>query len=295
MSMRAFSTLLLCLLLIGCDERTALHSHLSEQDANEVIAELANKNVEASKQVDKDGLTVLVEPADMNSAVRVLEAAGLPRRSRSSLGEIFRKEGVISTPMEERARYIYALSQELESTLSQIDGVVLARVHVVLPERVAPGEPVQPASASVFIKHTSALDPDSITPRVRNLVASGIPGMADAAQNPTKLSVVFVPAAPYQERRKMAYFGPFLMQADDIGYWRAVTVTASITLLALLTGALYGLYRLWRNGVLLLPRFLDHKLTKPARTPAAAQSSATPGLFAVKNPAAKPDSNGTAA
>lgn len=153
MSKRAFSTLLLCLLLTGCNERTVLHSHLSEQDANEVIAELANKNVEASKQVDKDGLTVLVEPADMNSAVQVLEAAGLPRRSRSSLGEIFRKEGVISTPMEERARYIYALSQELESTLSQIDGVVLARVHVVLPERVAPGEPVQPASASVFIKH----------------------------------------------------------------------------------------------------------------------------------------------
>lgn len=131
MSKRAFSTLLLCLLLTGCNERTVLHSHLSEQDANEVIAELANKNVEASKQVDKDGLTVLVEPADMNSAVQVLEAAGLPRRSRSSLGEIFRKEGVISTPMEERARYIYALSQELESTLSQIDGVVLARVHVV--------------------------------------------------------------------------------------------------------------------------------------------------------------------
>ncbi|AMZ73799.1 MULTISPECIES: type III secretion system inner membrane ring lipoprotein SctJ [Pseudomonas] len=295
MSKRAFSTLLLCLLLTGCNERTVLHSHLSEQDANEVIAELANKNVEASKQVDKDGLTVLVEPADMNSAVQVLEAAGLPRRSRSSLGEIFRKEGVISTPMEERARYIYALSQELESTLSQIDGVVLARVHVVLPERVAPGEPVQPASASVFIKHTRALDPDSITPRVRNLVASGIPGMADAAQNPAKLSVVFVPAAPYQERRKMAYFGPFLMQADDIGYWRAVTVTASITLLAILMGVLYGLYRLWRNGVLVLPRFLDRTLTKPAGTPAAPQSSMPPGLFAVKNPGTKPDHNGTAA
>lgn len=80
MSKRAFSTLLLCLLLTGCNERTVLHSHLSEQDANEVIAELANKNVEASKQVDKDGLTVLVEPADMNSAVQVLEAAGLPDR-----------------------------------------------------------------------------------------------------------------------------------------------------------------------------------------------------------------------
>ncbi len=191
MFMRACSTLLLCLLLTACEERSTLHSRLSEQDANEVIAQLADNDIQASKRTEKDGMSVLVAPADLNSAVRVLEAAGLPRRSRASLGDIFRKEGVISTPLEERARYIYALSQELESTLSQIDGVVLARVHVVLPERVAPGEPVQPASASVFIKHTGALDPDSITPRVRNLIASGIPGMADAAHNTSKLSVVF--------------------------------------------------------------------------------------------------------
>ena len=85
-----------------------------------------------------------------------------PKVARATLGDTFRKEGVISTPLEERARYIYALSQELEATLSNIDGVIVARVHVVLPERVAPGEPVQPASASVFIKHDPRLEPDSI-------------------------------------------------------------------------------------------------------------------------------------
>lgn len=294
MFMRACSTLLLCLLLTACEERSALHSRLSEQDANEVIAELADKNIEASKQVDKDGMTVLVEPADMNSAVHVLEAAGLPRRSRSSLGDIFRKEGVISTPLEERARYIYALSQELESTLSQIDGVVLARVHVVLPERVAPGEPVQPASASVFIKHTGALDPDSITPRVRNLIASGIPGMADAAHNASKLSVVFVPTVPYQERRKMAHFGPFVMQAEEVAYWRTVTVVAAILLLGIVLGAGYGLYRLWRKGALTLPRILEQKLTRPSAPDAAPGSAATP-LFAVKTPGAGPHDKGSAA
>lgn len=295
MPIRLGATLVLCLLLAACDERTALHSHLSEQDANEVIAELADKNIDASKQVDKDGLTVLVEVADMNSAVHVLEAAGLPHRSRTSLGEIFRKEGVISTPMEERARYIYALSQELESTLSQIDGVVLARVHVVLPERVAPGEPVQPASASVFLKHTPSLDPDSITPRVRNLVASSIPGMADAAQNTRKLSVVFVPTAPYQEQRKMARFGPFLMQASDVGYWRTVTVIASTALLAMLLGAVYGLYRLWRSGTLRLPRLLEQKLGRPAGTPAPREHGAAAALFAVKPATAKPGKGDNAA
>lgn len=294
MFMRACSTLLLCLLLTACEERSALHSRLSEQDANEVIAELADKNIEASKQVDKDGMTVLVEPADMNSAVHVLEAAGLPRRSRSSLGDIFRKEGVISTPLEERARYIYALSQELESTLSQIDGVVLARVHVVLPERVAPGEPVQPASASVFIKHTGALDPDSITPRVRNLIASGIPGMADAAHNASKLSVVFVPTVPYQERRKMAHFGPFVMQAEEVAYWRTVTVVAGILLLGILLGAGYGLYRLWRKGALTLPRLLEQKLARSS-APDAPPGGTTAPLFAVKTAGAGSHDKGSAA
>ena len=155
-------TLLLTLMLNGCGESVELHRQLSEQEANEVIAELADKHIRAQKIPAKDGVVVRVSAADISRAVRTLEAVGLPKVARTTMGDTFRKEGVISTPLEERARYIYALSQELEATLSNIDGVIVARVHVVLPERVAPGEPVQPASASVFIKHDPRLDPDNI-------------------------------------------------------------------------------------------------------------------------------------
>ncbi len=117
--------------------------------------------------MDKTGVSVRVASENIERSVNILDAAGLPRKARTNLGEVFQKSGVISSPMEERARYIYALSQEVESTLAQIDGVVVARVHVVLPERIAPGEPVQPASASVFIKYHDTLDPDSIEPRIR--------------------------------------------------------------------------------------------------------------------------------
>ncbi|MGY4636877.1 type III secretion protein J [Pseudomonas sp. TE24901] len=225
------------LMLGGCSDRVELHRQLSEQEANEVIAELADKHIRAQKVPAKDGVTVAVNAVDIGRAVRTLEAAGLPRAARTTLGDTFRKEGVISTPLEERARYIYALSQELEATLSNIDGVIVARVHVVLPERVAPGEPVQPASASVFIKHDPRLDPDNIRARVRRMVASSIPGMTAAVDNPQKLSVIFVPATAYQEQQRLAYFGPFLVPNDDLPFWRTSVTLFLLSLVAITLAA----------------------------------------------------------
>ncbi|OEC32660.1 type III secretion protein J [Pseudomonas cuatrocienegasensis] len=236
--------MLLALLMAGCGDRMELHRDLTEQDANEVVAELVGKNIDAQKRLDKGGVAVLVSSYDISRAVRVLEAVGLPRRSRSTLGEVFRKEGVISSPMEERARYIYALSQELEQTLSQIDGVVVARVHVVLPERIAPGEPVQPASAAVFIKYRADLDPDSVLPRIRRMVASSIPGMANADEK--KLAVVFVPSQGYQESVSMVNVGPFTLTRERLALWQWMALLCTFALALLLAG-LWVLNPHWRQ------------------------------------------------
>lgn len=225
-------------LLSGCGDRVELHRQLSEQEANEVVAELADKHIRAQKIPAKDGVVVAVEATDIGRAVRTLEAAGLPRVARTSLGDTFRKEGVISTPLEERARYIYALSQELEATLSKIDGVIVARVHVVLPERIAPGEPVQPASASVFIKHDPRLDPDNIRARVRRMVASSIPGMTTAVDNLQKLTVIFVPATTYQEQQRLVYFGPFLVPGENLAFWRSSVIASLLGMVAAVVAAL---------------------------------------------------------
>lgn len=231
--------LAITLVLNGCSDRVELHRQLSEQEANEVIAELADKHIRAQKVSAKDGVAVAVNTNDIGRAVRTLAAAGLPKVARTTLGDTFRKDGVISTPLEERARYIYALSQELEATLSNIDGVIVARVHVVLPERIAPGEPVQPASASVFIKHDPRLDPDNIRARVRRMVASSIPGMANAMDNPQKLTVIFVPASAYQEQQRLVYFGPFLVPGDDLGFWRVSIIFSLLCLVAAVVAALF--------------------------------------------------------
>lgn len=242
----------LCMLLLsGCSDRTDLFSGLSELDANEIIASLGENRISARKRSEKAGVVVTIDSIDINRAVRILEAAGLPRQTRTSLGEIFKKEGVISTPLEERARYIYALSQELESTLSQIDGVIVARVHVVLPERIAPGEPVQPASAAVFIKHAASLEPDAVQRRIQQMVASSIPGLAGAsASGSEKFSIVFVPAAEVEEADSLVPFGPFLVESHNLSFWKMMA-----WLLPLLGAVLLGVLALllrrdWRARLL---------------------------------------------
>lgn len=258
--------LLLCMLMLsGCSDDTDLFSGLSEQDSNDVVASLADQHIDARKRMEKTGVVVSVPTQEINRAVRILDAAGLPKRSRTSLGEIFKKEGVISTPLEERARYIYALSQELEATLSQIDGVIVARVHVVLPERIAPGEPVQPASAAVFIKHTSALDPDSVRGRIQQMVASSIPGMSGESPDSKKFAIVFVPAAEFQDTERLVSFGPFLIDNQNLGYWTLMgwAVPAGVLLLIVLVAL--ALRSDWREALLQRIGLRRNRSTMPAR------------------------------
>lgn len=189
----------LALALGGCKAAVDLHTGLTDAEANRVVTALREDGVKAAKRTDKGGVVVTVPEGDLARATAVLSAQGLPHRAAARMGEVFKKEGLISSPLEERARYVYALSQELETTLGQIDGVVVARVHVVLPEKVGPGEPVQPPSAAVFIKHLPSLEPDAIGFRVRQLVARSIPGMG--AQALDRVSAVFVTAEGVPERR----------------------------------------------------------------------------------------------
>lgn len=92
--------------------------------------------------------------------------------------------------MEERARLNYAKAQELSGTLSEIDGVLVARVHVVLPEeRDGLGKKSSPASASVFIKHAADVQLDAYVPQVKQLVNNGIEGLSY-----DRISVVLVPS-----------------------------------------------------------------------------------------------------
>lgn len=179
--------------LAGCERKVELLGRLSETDANAALRVLREHGISAVKTVRKEGIALEVSSGDTVAALSALNAYGLPRGANTSMGEVFRREGMVSTPLEERARYVHALSKELESIIEQIDGVVVARVLVVLPERAAPGALTQPPSASVFVKHRDEFDPDLIRPQIARMVGAAVPGLADGWRE--HVTVVFVRAA----------------------------------------------------------------------------------------------------
>jgi type III secretion protein J len=181
---------LLAVALAACGNKVELMASMPETDANEVLAALSGAGISAHKISGKEGMVGLsLDAAEVGRAVDLLRAKGLPRERYAGMGEVFKKEGLISSPLEERARYIYALSQELRGTLTQIDGVLAARVHVVLPERGSAGDPNTPSSAAVFIKHQEGYNLDTVQPQIRKLVTNSIPSLtAD------KVSIVLIAA-----------------------------------------------------------------------------------------------------
>lgn len=166
-------------IVCACSSRIELLQGVSESEANEALAALIDGGIKAGKLPGKDGLVGLdVDSSDVARAISILRAEGLPKERYAKMGEVFRKEGLISSPLEERARYLWALSQELSATVSQIDGVIKARVHVVLPERSSGGDPAVPSSAAVFIKYKVGINLDDAVPQVKRLIANSIPGLS---------------------------------------------------------------------------------------------------------------------
>lgn len=166
------------LILSGCGEQE-LYSGLSESQANDMVALMYSAGMPASKIRDTGGeFSVMTDKSSFASAVGLLHANGLPRASYENLGEVFSKEGFVSSPLEERARLNYAMSQEIAHTISSIDGVLVARVHLAVPEGNELSDKVKPASASVFIKHRVDADLSSSVSRIKALVINGIENLS---------------------------------------------------------------------------------------------------------------------
>lgn len=218
------ASLLMALLLAGC--KTEIYKGLSENQANTMLSLLLRHGIHAEKVGAKDGYSLSVDENRIVQALEILKENSLPREDFQNLGKVFSAEGMISSATEEQARLAFAISQELADTFSRIDGVLTARVHVVLSQTDLSTGNITPPSAAVFLRHTPESQATRLIPHIRELTANAVPALMQ-----DKVSVMLVPVRetvsvpmPHQEARQ-----------DDA---RLYVLAAVCVLLALAAGGL---------------------------------------------------------
>lgn len=157
-----------------------LYSDLSSMDSAAAAAKLEETKI--PYEISPDGTRIMVPESDIGKARMLLAEAGLP--NGGSMGyEIFDKQsGFGTTNLVQNINQVRALEGELARTISSMDSVRSARVHLVLPQRALFSRETQPASASVFIgvRPGQELDRQQIL-AIQSLVASAVPNLkADA-------------------------------------------------------------------------------------------------------------------
>jgi|GEM_PF-129997 len=173
---------LLFAMLAGCSQQE-LYGQLDETQANQVVAALQSAGIKGSEKSfssgGKGGFAVSVNASDFARAVEVLSARGLPRGDprADSMCAVFKKEGFVSSPLEERARFMCARSEELSSMLSNIDGVVQANVLVSVPEKNPLADKPPLATASVLITYRPEVDLSQQVGQIKALVVNAVEGL----------------------------------------------------------------------------------------------------------------------
>jgi type III secretion protein J len=220
-------------LLAGC--KVELYSGLNEQEANEMMAVLSAEGIEASRErTDNAAWQLHVDDGRLGHALTVLRNHGLPRDRYVTLGDVFQKQGLVSTPSEERMRYIFAVSQELSQTLRNLDGVMAARVHVVIPANDPLSDKTRPSSAAVFIKHRPDTDMRLLVPAVKDMVAHSIEGLSHEQVSLTLVEARRVPLptpAAIEPAKPGALFGVLSQQAMIVLMVLLLAGAAALTVL----------------------------------------------------------------
>ncbi|MBI3514932.1 MAG: flagellar M-ring protein FliF [Proteobacteria bacterium] len=172
------------LLRLGGTEMALLYTDLNPGDASKIVTRLDQLGV--PYKLRGDGTEILV-PVDTVPKTRItLAGEGLP--AGGSLGyEIFDKsQGLATSSFVQNINQLRALEGELARTLTGIENVRGARVHLVLPQRELFSRERQEPSASIMLRMVGAkrLDKPQVT-AIQHLVAAAVPGM-----KPERISIV---------------------------------------------------------------------------------------------------------
>lgn len=200
-----------------------------------MMAALLDEGIECEKEDGDEENTwrLLVAVDNFSRSVNVLTEMGYPTDQRQSMSDMFQRTTLVSSPTETRIRYVYALSEELAETISHIDGVVDARVHVVLPNNDPFSEHVRPSSASVYIKHRNDIDMTASRAQIKELVAKSIEGL-DVKNVEVFLDEVQRLQLPEQKQGEFSRVLGITLQSGSVNrFWRLFGCLLAVALINL--------------------------------------------------------------
>jgi len=152
-----------------------LYTDLDMADSTKVVQKLNDLGI--PYRVSGDGGTILV-PGDKVLEMRMAVAQeGLV--GGASVGyEIFdRTDALGTTSFVQNINHVRALEGELARTIRAIEGIMSARVHLVLPQRELFSRDERKPSASIAVKTRGTELRSSQIRAIQNLVASAVPDL----------------------------------------------------------------------------------------------------------------------
>lgn len=157
-------------------EMSILYNDLSTTDSSAVAGKLEEAKI--PYRVSKDGTSVFVPETEVGRSRMLLAEEGLP--NGGSLGyEIFdQSQGFGQTQFVQNINQVRALQGELARTISSMEPVQMAKVHLVLPQRQLFERQAAEATASVSLKlkPTMRLNQQQVY-AIQNLIANAVPGL----------------------------------------------------------------------------------------------------------------------
>jgi type III secretion protein J len=185
---------------------------------------------------------VLVAKDDVPQALGAMRDEALPRPKTPGVLDAVGKGSLVPSQAAEHAQYVTGLAGDLERTLTAIDGVLTARVHLNAPEAdpfVRDATRPRP-SASVLIEHRGPTPPISAD-EVAHLVSGAVAGLF-----PADVHVILVPRpAPAQPSgdasQSLGHVGPIAVARKSMRALQGalVVLVGLVAMLAALTLFLY--------------------------------------------------------
>ncbi|MFI5840613.1 flagellar basal-body MS-ring/collar protein FliF [Catenuloplanes sp. NPDC051500] len=156
-----------------------LFNNLSGEDASGIVEKLDADGV--SYELADGGATIRV-PQDQVYDLRIqMSGEGLPANSDSGYA-LLDKQGITTSEFMQHVGYQRALEGELNKTITSIDGVQAATVHLAIPQKDVFSDDAEKPTASVLIaaKGNSPLNSQQVQ-SVVHLVASSVDGLEPTA------------------------------------------------------------------------------------------------------------------